>query len=108
MGIPLKRRDHTAARGRPPSMTSSATPSTICRSSTRPGRSRSTRTARSTRLTTVWLPVQLLDKMAVAADLWKPLEAGGVLAGYWSTKHSEAIVTHVIDVGPRAEHRKDG
>jgi integrative and conjugative element protein (TIGR02256 family) len=59
-------------------------------------------------LTKVWLPAQLLDELAVAADEWKPLEAGGVLAGYWSTKHVEAIVTHVIDAGPHAEHRKDG
>ncbi len=60
------------------------------------------------RLTRVWLPVHLLAEMAVAADVWAPLEAGGVLAGYWSTEYSEAVVTHVIGAGPRAEHRTDG
>jgi len=59
-------------------------------------------------VTRVWLPVHLLAEMAVAADEWAPLEAGGVLAGYWSTKYSEAVVTHLIDAGPGAEHRTNG
>ena len=59
-------------------------------------------------LTRVWLPEHLLAEMAVAAHEWAPLEAGGVLAGYWSTMYSEAVVTHVIDAGPGAEHRTHG
>lgn len=59
-------------------------------------------------LTKVWLPAQLLHEMAVACEEWKPLEAGGVLAGYWSTKYSEAVVSHVVHAGPGADHRRSG
>ncbi len=59
-------------------------------------------------MTTVWLPVALLRDMASGADAWQPLEDGGVLAGYWSTQYSEAVIAHVIHAGPRADHRKTG
>lgn len=59
-------------------------------------------------MTIVWLPAPLLHEMAVTAEEWEPLEAGGVLAGYWSSKHSEGVITHVVHAGPRAEHRKSG
>lgn len=58
--------------------------------------------------TVVWLPAALLHEMAVAAQRLEPKEAGGILAGYWSTKFTECVVTHVIDAGPNAEHRATG
>ena len=59
-------------------------------------------------MTAVWLPASLLREMAAAAEEWRPLEGGGVLAGYWATRYSEAVVTHVIHAGPGADHRKTG
>lgn len=46
--------------------------------------------------------------MATDAEAWAPNETGGILAGYWSTKHSECVVTHLVDAGPDAEHRPTG
>lgn len=59
-------------------------------------------------MTQVWLPVVLLREMAMAAEEWQPLEDGGVLAGYWATRYSEAVITHVVHAGPGADHRKTG
>jgi integrative and conjugative element protein (TIGR02256 family) len=58
--------------------------------------------------TVVWLPASLLRYIATAAEEWAPKETGGILAGYWSTKHTECVVTHVIGAGPTADHRETG
>lgn len=59
-------------------------------------------------MTAVWLLARLLREMAAAAEECQPLEAGGVLAGYWATRYSEAVITHVVHAGPDADHRKTG
>lgn len=46
--------------------------------------------------------------MAVAAEHWAPKETGGILAGYWSSKFTECVLTHVVHAGPNADHRETG
>lgn len=59
-------------------------------------------------VTQVWLPAVLLREMAKTAEEWQPFEGGGVFAGYWATRHSAAVITHVVHAGPGADHRTTG
>jgi integrative and conjugative element protein (TIGR02256 family) len=60
-------------------------------------------------LTTIWLPREVLENMALIATAAADDETGGMLIGYEGVNRSDDIVvTGLIGAGPRAEHREYG
>src|SRR5687767_7280145 len=51
--------------------------------------------------TTVWIPLDVLDKLFAEAEAWAPAETGGILVGYWADS-SVAVITDGVDAGPAA------
>jgi integrative and conjugative element protein (TIGR02256 family) len=54
---------------------------------------------------TAWIPEAVLKQMVIEAERVFPLEAGGVLVGYWG-ESDEVVITNTTGSGPRAIHRR--
>ena len=52
-----------------------------------------------------WLSDSAFSFMVSEAKATAPLETGGVLLGYWVTRH-EVVITRCIGPGPNAVHRR--
>lgn len=63
-------------------------------------RSRYIPTARTTSI--CWLPQRLQDDMTSLASSWRPLEVGGVIAGYWNG--NSVVITECVGPGAEATH----
>lgn len=53
---------------------------------------------------TLWIPERLAVELLAWAEEWRPLEVGGVLAGYWNGE--SAVVTDIVGPGPNARHSR--
>ncbi|MNF98083.1 hypothetical protein D3C84_809310 [compost metagenome] len=49
-----------------------------------------------------WVPQRLWDGMTALASEWRPLEVGGVMAGYWNG--NSAVITEYVGPGDEATH----
>lgn len=54
----------------------------------------------------VWLTDTVLRSMEDEASFHSPHETGGALLGYWGQGRREAVVTHTVGAGSKAEHSK--
>lgn len=54
----------------------------------------------------VWLTREHWTALKQAADIWAPLEVGGVLLGY--RNGSDCVITHIVGPGHEAQHARYG
>ncbi len=54
-----------------------------------------------------WIPSDIQTALRDEAEIFSPLETGGVLLGYWAVGTSEAVVTRIVGAGPDAIHREN-
>lgn len=51
------------------------------------------------------MPQRAHDQMIELAHVWRPLEVGGVLTGYWNG--DSAVITELVGPGERAVHKPE-
>lgn len=58
-------------------------------------------------LGTAWVADATIEAMIAEAERAYPLETGGVLVGYWTSRFDQVVITNATGPGPRARHLRD-